>query len=142
MSEKQDFESGGSGQHEIQQQDGGPLGQPLSRQMTVALTPEQYERLFFQPNAPKGDLAKRLGNPSLLGLLGFLGCYTSTILILVQFQGAIPPYSLMGLSGDYYFLGVLAMVLAGVGEFVLGNSTSWNSNTGSKHVLTHSQPFQ
>lgn len=35
---------------------------PLSRQLTVALTPEQYERLFFQPSAPRrGDLAKRFG---------------------------------------------------------------------------------
>jgi hypothetical protein len=37
-------------------------GSPLSRQVTVALSPEQYERLFFQPSAPrKGDLAKRFG---------------------------------------------------------------------------------
>ena len=36
-------------------------GAPLSRQMTVNLSPEQYERLFFQPSAPRGDLAKRLG---------------------------------------------------------------------------------
>jgi len=33
----------------------------LNRQVTVALTPEQYERLFFQPSAPRGDLAKRFG---------------------------------------------------------------------------------
>jgi hypothetical protein len=33
----------------------------LSRQMTLQLSPDQYERLFFQPSAPKGDLAKRLG---------------------------------------------------------------------------------
>jgi len=37
-------------------------GAPLSRQMTVALTPEQYERLFFQPEGPRrGDLSKRFG---------------------------------------------------------------------------------
>jgi len=33
----------------------------LTRQMTLQLSPDQYERLFFQPSAPKGDLAKRLG---------------------------------------------------------------------------------
>ena len=33
----------------------------LSRQVTLQLSPEQYERLFFQPSAAKGDLAKRLG---------------------------------------------------------------------------------
>lgn len=37
-------------------------GTELSRQVTVALSPEQYERLFFQPSAPRrGDLAKRFG---------------------------------------------------------------------------------
>lgn len=39
----------------------GGESSPLSRQVTVALSPEQYERLFFQPSAPRGDLAKRFG---------------------------------------------------------------------------------
>jgi hypothetical protein len=59
----------------------------------------------------------------LLGLLGFLIPYTSTILTLCQFSGALPPYTLVGLTADYYFFGALAMVLAGIGEFILGNST-------------------
>jgi len=63
-------------------------------------------------------------NPSLLGLLGFLIPYTSTILTLCQFSGAVPPYTLIGLSGDYYFLGSIAMNIAGLCEFILGNSTS------------------
>ena len=100
--------------------DGGALG----RQMTMQLSNDQYERLFFQPSAPKGDLAKRLGNPTLLGLLGFLIPYTSTMLILWGARGAVPPTSLIGLSGDYYFLGGIAMVIAGLAEFVLGNSKS------------------
>ncbi|GAB7352088.1 hypothetical protein MBLNU459_g2589t1 [Dothideomycetes sp. NU459] len=96
---------------------------PLSRQVTVALSPEQYERLFFQPSAPaRGDLAKRFANPTLLGLLGFLIPYTSTILTLCQFQGASPPTSLIGLNGDYYFLGAIAMNIAGIAEFILGNT--------------------
>jgi len=33
----------------------------LSRQLTLNISPEQYEKLFFQPTAAKGDLAKRLG---------------------------------------------------------------------------------
>lgn len=37
-------------------------GAALSRQITVQLSPEQYERLFFQPSAPRrGDFAKRFG---------------------------------------------------------------------------------
>jgi hypothetical protein len=33
----------------------------LARQVTLQLNADQYERLFFQPSAAKGDLAKRLG---------------------------------------------------------------------------------
>ena len=57
-------------------------GAPLSRQVTVTMSPEQYERMFFQPGAPlRGDYAKRFGNPTLLGLICFLIPYTSTILV-------------------------------------------------------------
>jgi hypothetical protein len=53
--------------HEMSEHNGvniGGNGSPLSRQVTVALSPEQYERLFFQPSAPRrGDLAKRFGMP-------------------------------------------------------------------------------
>jgi hypothetical protein len=128
--------------HEMREHNGHNIvgnGAELSRQVTVALSPEQYERLFFQPSAPRGDLAKRFGvycisifwttitdylqaNPTLLGLVGFLVPYTSTILILCGFQGAVAPQSLIGLSGDYYFFGCIAMVFAGIAEFVLGNS--------------------
>ena len=33
----------------------------LTRQLTLNISPEQYEKLFFQPTAAKGDLAKRWG---------------------------------------------------------------------------------
>ena len=98
-------------------------GAPLDRQVTVALSPEQYERLFFQPSAPRrGDLAKKFANPTLLGLIGFLVPYTSTTLILCGFQGAVAPQSLVGISADYYFFGAIAMNVAGIFEFILGNS--------------------
>ncbi|KAL1301451.1 hypothetical protein AAFC00_005702 [Neodothiora populina] len=98
-------------------------GAPLGRTVTVTLSPEQYEKTFFQPSAPRrGDLAKRFANPTLLGLMGFLIPYTSTVLCLLGLRGAVAPYSLAGLSGDYYFLGSIAMVLAGVMEFILGNT--------------------
>lgn len=103
--------------------DGGSNGSPLSRQVTVTMSSEQYERMFFQPGAPqKGDLAKRFGNPTLLGLICFLIPYTSTIFILLGWGGATPPTSLAGLSGDYYFLGAIGMTLAGIAEFILGNT--------------------
>ena len=71
----------------------------------------------------KESLTVASANPTLLGLLCFLIPYTSTILTLCQFSGAVPPYTLTGLSGDYYFLGAIGMNLAGLAEFILGNST-------------------
>lgn len=51
--------------HEMREHNGHNIigsGAELSRQVTVQLSPEQYERLFFQPSAPRrGDLAKRFG---------------------------------------------------------------------------------
>lgn len=98
-----------------------PGGEPLSRQMTVPISPEVYERLFFQPTAPQGDLAKRLGNPTLLGLMGFLIPFQTTMFCLMQFRGA-DSTSTVAISGAYYFLGGIAMNLAGIFEFILGNS--------------------
>lgn len=87
---------------------GNSNGSSLSRQVTVTLTPEQYERMFFSPSGPKNlDLQKRFGNPTLLGLLSFLIPYSSTIFVLIGWGGAVPPTSLVGLSGDYYFLGCI-----------------------------------
>lgn len=98
-------------------------GSPLSRQVTVSMSPEQYERLFFSPTGPqRGDLAKRLGNPTLLGLLCFLIPYTSTMFILIGWGGAVPPTSLVGLDGDYYLIGCIGMTIAGICEFILGNT--------------------
>ena len=55
--------------HEMKEHNGHSIvgnGTELSRQVTVQLSPEQYERLFFQPSAPRrGDLAKRFGTFSL-----------------------------------------------------------------------------
>lgn len=76
----------------------------LSRQYTVQLTSDQYERLFFQPTAAKGDLSKRLGNPTLLGLLGFLVPFSSTMFCLCGFKGA-SANSLAALTGIWYFYG-------------------------------------
>ncbi|MCJ1305555.1 hypothetical protein MMC08_008369 [Hypocenomyce scalaris] len=96
-------------------------GNPLSRQVTVQMSPEQYERVFFQPTPARGDLARRLGNPTLLGVLGFLIPFNTTILCLLQLRGS-GPSSFTGVSGAYYFLGGIAMNLAGIGEFILGNT--------------------
>ncbi|KAF2829024.1 hypothetical protein CC86DRAFT_392260 [Ophiobolus disseminans] len=117
--------------HEMSEHNGTnivSINNELSRQVTVASSSEQYERLFFQPSVlvvailRSDSLTTSSANPTLLDLIGFLVPYTSTILILCGFRGAVAPQSLVGLSGDYYFFGCIAMNLAGIAEFILGNS--------------------
>ncbi|KAK4982851.1 hypothetical protein LTR66_009061 [Elasticomyces elasticus] len=96
-------------------------GENLSRQMTISVSPEQYERLFFQPSPARGDLSKRLGNPTLLGLFGFLIPFQTTMFCLMGWSGA-DAASTVAVSGAFYFLGGIAMNLAGICEFILGNT--------------------
>ncbi|GAB7352581.1 hypothetical protein MBLNU459_g2965t1 [Dothideomycetes sp. NU459] len=91
----------------------------LTRQITISR--EEYERLFFQPSPPVGDLAKRLGNPTLLGLCGFLIPFQATMFCLMGFQGT-NANSTVAISGAYFFLGGIAMNIAGICEFILGNT--------------------
>jgi succinate-acetate transporter protein len=89
--------------------------------VTMQLSPEQYERLFFQPEKPKGDLSQRLGNPTLLGVMGFVIPFQTTMWCLLQFKGA-DATSLVAISGSWYFIGGICMSLAGICEFILGNT--------------------
>jgi uncharacterized protein len=87
-------------------------GDTLSRQVTYSLTQEQYERLFFQPSQAKGDLAKRLGNPTLLGLIGFLIPFTTVVMSVMQWRGT-DSTSLVGFSGAFYFVSRLRSLRPG-----------------------------
>ncbi|KAF2089246.1 GPR1/FUN34/YaaH-class plasma membrane protein-like protein [Saccharata proteae CBS 121410] len=96
-------------------------GGTLSRQMTLQISPEQYERLFFQPTPARGDLAKKLGNPTLVGVAGFLLPFTTTVMCLLDFRGASAA-SFASISGSWLFIGGIAMNIAGICEFILGNT--------------------
>lgn len=93
----------------------------LSRQVTLQLSSEQYERLFFQPSQAKGDLSKRLGNPTLLGVLGFIIPFTTIVLSFLQFEGS-STQSVASICSSFYFFGGIAMNIAGIAEFILGNT--------------------
>ncbi|KAF2862518.1 hypothetical protein K470DRAFT_212471 [Piedraia hortae CBS 480.64] len=100
-----------------------PGSAELTRNVTINLSQAQYERMFFQPNQPRhGDYAKRFANPTLLGPIGLTVPLTSTVLCLLGTAGAVPPYSTVGVLGDYYMIGVISMVIAGLAEFILGNT--------------------
>lgn len=107
------------GDHDIESQ----LGGGLSRQMSVQLTAEQFERLYLQPGgtAAKGDAAKRYGNPTPLGVASFLLCLTPFSAFLMGWAGtstgaAVP------LIGAFYFLGGFGLALSGLLEWIVGNT--------------------
>ncbi|KAK5706086.1 hypothetical protein LTR97_001072 [Elasticomyces elasticus] len=62
-----------------------------------------------------------LGDPTLLGLLGFLIPLTVAVFEFLRFQGANAS-SLASTSGVFFFYGGIAMNLAGIIEFVRANS--------------------
>lgn len=98
-------------------------GAPLGRQISVQLTNEQYERLFLQTGGQggKGDLAKRFANPTPLGVASFLLCLTPFSCDLMGWGGATSNAGAVTI-GAFYFIGGLGLYLAGLLEWVLGNT--------------------
>jgi len=98
-------------------------GSVLNRQPTFQLTPEQFEKLYLQPGdrAAKGDLTKRLGNPTPIGLVAFLLCFSPTTWMFMNFQNS-GPGSLTILVSSYYFIAGMLEIIAGTMEWVLGNT--------------------
>lgn len=56
---------------------------------TVTMSPDLFEKLYLQPmNSVKGDLRKTFGNPTPLGLLGFVLGLTPLACSLIGWRGA------------------------------------------------------
>lgn len=108
---------------DLEAQSGHQGGAGLSRQISVQLTSEQFERLYLQPGgqAAKGDLAKRFGNPTALGILSFVMCLTPFSCLLMGWHGATTTDAATQV-GAYYFIGGIGLTLAGIFEWVLGNT--------------------
>jgi len=98
-------------------------GAGLSRQISVQLTHEQFERLYLQPGgvAAKGDAAKRYGNPTLLGVASFLLCLTPFSCELMGWHASTTNGAVVTVP-VYYFIGGLGLTLSGLGEFFIGNT--------------------
>ncbi|GAA5961550.1 hypothetical protein JCM8115_006715 [Rhodotorula mucilaginosa] len=98
-------------------------GASLRRQISVQLTAEQFERLYLQPGGAKakGDLAKRFGNPTPLGIASFLLSLTPFSCYLMGWTGTSTAAAVT-LTGGMYFVGGLGLTLAGIFEWVLGNT--------------------
>ncbi|RSL42715.1 hypothetical protein CEP54_015386 [Fusarium duplospermum] len=87
----------------------------------ITMSSELFEKLYLSPpNAVKGDLRNTFGNPTPMGLIGFLIALMPLSCSLMGWRGsgsfgaaAIPVY---------FFMGGFLMVLSGILEWVLGNS--------------------
>jgi hypothetical protein len=94
---------------------------PPTVQPAITLTPEQYERLFFQPQGARDekarDFAKRFGNPTPAGLVSFLLVLTPTAWCLMQINETTTA-SLTVLVGPYFFIGGMSLWAAGILEWV------------------------
>ena len=129
---------------------------------TVTLTPELYEKLFISPKTNvKGDLRSTFGNPTPVGVLGFsvavipLAAAFSTFFtqsLWFRFCLDMLTGSSVGWRGagglsvatttiNIWFGGVL-LLLAGFGEFLLGNTFPMMVFLGyGAHFLSYATTF-
>ncbi|GAC99251.1 possible transmembrane sensor/transporter [Pseudozyma hubeiensis SY62] len=113
-----------SNEHPNYQNPDGANGHELGRQISVTLTPQQFEELYLQPSIrsrSQAGLVKTFGNPTSLGIVSFLLTLTPTSCCLMGWRGATSN-SLLALIGAYYFMGGLCMLLSAILEFVIGNT--------------------
>jgi len=98
-------------------------GAAVGRQISIQLTPEQFEKLYLQPGGvgAKGDLSQRLGNPTPLGLVGLVMTLTPLSCYLMGWGGT----TLAGATAINPFLwyfGVILLGLGGIFEIIVGNT--------------------
>ncbi|KAL1301906.1 hypothetical protein AAFC00_006084 [Neodothiora populina] len=88
---------------------------------TISMSPELFERLYLGPQTKvSGDLRKTFGNPTPLGLIGFVVGLTPLACCLMGWRGA----GGLGTAniGVYFFIGGPLLMFSGILEFFLGNT--------------------
>ncbi|KAE9402048.1 hypothetical protein BT96DRAFT_817036 [Gymnopus androsaceus JB14] len=85
----------------------------------IQLTSEQYERLLRYPAYI--PLAKNLGNPTPLGMITFILVQAPTAFIQMGW-GNTTVAANTALFGTYYMVGGLGLIIAGVMEWLVGNT--------------------
>ncbi|KAK4499808.1 hypothetical protein PRZ48_007994 [Zasmidium cellare] len=98
-----------------------PTLQQVRTAGSVTITPEMFERMYLSPeNKVSGDMRRILGNPTPIGLGGFLIAYCPLIFSILEWRG----YVGLGAAtvGTYYFSGGLIAIIACIFEFILGNT--------------------
>jgi len=98
-------------------------GGAFTRQLSVSLTNEQFEKLYLQPGGTQSrrSFARYFGNPTSIGLIGFNVCLWPVSMYLMGF-GTSDTASNMAIFGAFTYLGGLVQLLAGIMEFIIGNT--------------------
>ncbi|KAF2217511.1 hypothetical protein CERZMDRAFT_31663 [Cercospora zeae-maydis SCOH1-5] len=89
---------------------------------SIVMPPELFEKLYLSPeNMVKGDLRKTFGNPTPIGLGGFLLSLTPLSCFLMDWRGTLTGLGASDIAVYIFFGGVL-MLIAGFFELILGNT--------------------
>lgn len=98
-----------------------PTLQQVRTEGSITITPEMFERMYLAPqNKVAGDLRKTLGNPTPIGLGGFLIAYCPIIFSILGWRG----FTNNGEAtvGTQFFSGGLLAIISCILEFILGNT--------------------
>jgi len=88
---------------------------------SVTIDPELFEKLYLSPpNKVRGDLRKTFGNPTPIGVGGFLLAATPLACDLMGWRGAGGNGAAS--VGAFFFMAGLLLIIASIFEFLLGNS--------------------
>lgn len=100
---------------------GMPTLEQVRTQGSFMITPEMFERMYLAPqNQVTGSLRTTVGNPTPIGLGGFLIGYCPIIFSILGFRG----FTGNGAAtvGTYFFSGGMLAILACIMEWIIGNT--------------------
>jgi len=86
----------------------------------IPLSSEIFEKINIVPENRSHDLKKTLANPTPIGILAFVVCLTPLAMDLMGWRGAGGGGAAQVAS--FYFIGGLLSLIAGIFEFILGNT--------------------
>lgn len=108
---------------------------------TVTLSSEMFENLYLSPkNYIQNPLRKQLANPTPIAIMGFVVGLTPLSCEFMTWRGS-GGFGVATTTDSIFFGGVL-LTLAGIGEFILGNTFPFIVFMGyGAHFFTYATTF-
>ncbi|KUJ13126.1 uncharacterized protein LY89DRAFT_652580 [Mollisia scopiformis] len=121
-------------------------GLSVQRTGSLSMDPVMFEKLFLSPQTPvHGQLRQMFGVPTPLALIGFGISLTPLACCLMGWRGSDNQKMGAANIGAYFWFGGAAVLLAAIGEFLLGNTFAFTVFAGyGAWYLTYAatlQPF-